>query len=432
MAKALKREQIPGPGELAAGAALAVLDRLIWNQLVVHAVLNSDERDCLNALTTRIAAAVHAKGFTGLDAELHKHALLAALEVLMNPGELFSRYECNQSGYTNARPIFHILSTLAYRYECDFEFIAQTALAEQVRLVDAPPAALIGLCERGAATEYVRAPLEYLRSIVAWGVVTSAKQAFCGDTSATNVSLLRAGLLLDFEAHGPARDARTRSIPDFALYLPQQDEESGLIGDGRSFPARPYCAPEFKARLHAYPWPSQNAVERIAGRFDPNFLTQVQWGRDFDRVVFPYRLGETLPSPESGEVMRYFVRLGLAWERTPPKPGTFARWPASVGAAMVAVELARGSSKVRYAEGNANTITNDVSHELAQSGITVTPKTLNTRYAELEGGLLQIAREHHAKNQVACEQVWGADYYRSTIESFNEKLKRHGLEGWAR
>jgi hypothetical protein len=430
MTKAPSKKGVLSPQQLAPMAALAVLDRMIWNQLIVHAVMNSEERNCLIDLTERIGAAVLARGFVGLDAELHKHAILAGLEILMNPGELFSRYECNQSGYTSERPVFHVLSTLATRYDCDFDFVVETALAQQMRLLDAPAAALIGLCERGLASEYRLAPFDYLRAIVAWGVVTSDKHAPRGDASSFEGVLLRAGLLIDFEAHRPARDSRTRADADFALFLPERYRAGGPSEDGHPVAPNKDICPEAAARMRGYSWPSEDAIKRMSARFDPEFVLRVEWGRDFDRIAFPFRLGRKLPGPDSGEILQYFMRLGLAWERTPPTTGTFAAWPTSVGAAMVAIEKASNPASAVFNDGKEKTISGDVAHVLEQAGITVRPRSLSDRYTEMAGGLLQVANEHHKKNRTASELRFTAEnYYRDAIVGFNQRLRQQGLDG---
>lgn len=195
-------------------AAIDVLDRVLFNQILVFCAFSESERDWLAQITESVSQAVCETGVAGLQAECVKHSVLCFMEIILADGNecLAKRSRVPLSEGVSWEDFLKVdmykrdfFAAFALSVWTEFRGdVMRRALDIAENLVevfrDAPVTVRYRLSERCLAYEFQRAPVDCLVWLAKFGLIRTTKyRSDRAVISPKYQALARIGLLCEFE-----------------------------------------------------------------------------------------------------------------------------------------------------------------------------------------------------------------------------------------
>lgn len=360
-------------------AAVDVLDRLLFNQILVFCVYDDSERDWLARIVAGVASAVDATGTTGLRAQCLMHCVLCLMEVQLSedldeirlPGMVFPErpegvsedqsrriQEYNRS-YFQAYVI--AMSKMVHGDAMAPAHEIATDLAPAFR--HAPASVRYRLAERCLVYAFPQAPLDGLSWLVKSDVIRSDKQMTAKLPELPSQPVFaRIGLLCEFD----------------------------MI---RNYIGRVAGAPNIAAiALNHNATKLSEATNKV--------LLRMQYG--IEELARLESLSNSVPTFDTGKLhdpaylRGFYERVSRFCPHMRIAKGTLGKWVGALGAVMVEIDrfLHRTDKPVYVEADNSNTITSDVAIALKHRGFTVGGRTLYARHSEFSGNLFSQVRTY--------------------------------------
>lgn len=389
-------------------AAVDVLDRLLFNQILVFCVYGDSERDWLARIVDCVSSAVGETGATGLRAQCLTHCVLCLMEVQLSedldklrlPGMVFPERSEGVSEEQSRRIYEHNRSYFQALVIAMSEMVHGDAMAPAYEIATdltsafrhAPASVRYRLAERCLVYAFPQAPLDGLSWLVKSDVIRSGKQMAAKlPELPTQPVFARIGLLCEFDM---IRNyiGRAAGAPNVATIALNNSATKLSEATNKVLLSMQYGI-EKLARLES----RSNSVPTFdtGKQHDPGYL------RDF-----------------YGRVSYFCPHMRIA-------KGTLGKWVGALGAVMVEIDqfLHRTGKPVYVEADNRNTVTSDVAIVLKHRGFTVGGRTLYERHSEYSERLFKQVRTYHQILETAGAAIpayFGDLFYYSVIPNTDD------------
>jgi hypothetical protein len=361
-------------------AAVDVLDRLLFNQILVFRVYSDSEREWLARIVNGVTSAVGETDTTGLHAQCLTHCVLCLMEVQLSedldklrlPGIVFPERPEGVSEEQSRRIQEYNRSYFQASVIAMSKMVHGDAMAPAFEIAKdltpalrhAPASVRYRLVERCLVYAFPQAPLDGLSWLVKSDVIRSDKQMAAKLTELpTPAVFARIGLLCEFDM---IRNyiGRVAGAPNVAAVALNNSAIKLSEATNKVLLRMQYGIEEL-TRLESL----SNSVPT----FDTGKLHDPDYLRDFYE-----------------RVSRFCPHMRIA-------KGTLGKWVGALGAVMVEIDRFRHRTDKRiYVEAdNRNTITSNVACALKHRGFTVGGRTLYTRHSEFSEKLFNQVRTYH-------------------------------------
>lgn len=361
-------------------AALDVLDRLLFNQILVFCVYNVRERIWLARIVEGVTRAVGATGATGLHAQCLTHSVLCLLEIHLSdnldrirlPGFVMPE---RPEGWSNEQFLeiqrFHRTAFMALAgaiaeemHDVPMDQACEIASNLAAAFRHAPASVRFRLTERCLAYAFPEAPLDGLSWLIKAGVIRSRKQiADKLPALAAQPVFARIGLLCEFDMirNYMGRATGASNIATIAL--------------NNSVAKRPEATNEVLLKV-------QYGIEA---------LTRLE---SLTNVMHAFIIGKL---DEPAYLRDFYKRVSRFCPHMRLTNGTLGKWVGALGAVMVEMErsLHRKQKPLYIDYNNTETITSDVERRLETRGFTVGGRTLYERHSEFSETLFRQVRVYY-------------------------------------
>ncbi|MHB1115446.1 hypothetical protein [Sideroxydans sp.] len=383
-------------------AAIDVLDRLLFNQILVFCAYSEIERDWLTRIMNGVINAVREAGATGLQKECLKHGVLCLMEILLSDDidklqatglaqikhpEGLSEEEVRRCrNYTRDYFLACVMAVLKKAHGNSMEPAYQIAanLAELFR--QAPSTVRYRLTERCLVYEFQQAPLDCLSWLAKSEVIRSSK--YPPDKLAElqgEAVFARIGLLCEFETlrNYIGRLTNTGNIADIAL-----ENSAGKLSEGA------------KTLLLT----QKSLIDK-----------QIQ----LDSLRNTFLFFDTERLRDKAYIIGFYTNASQFCTHFRIVKGTLAGRLGAIGAVMVEIDQSRHHTKTLYNElDNNGTITDDVAMGLLKRGFTINGRTLYDRHRVLLEKVLRQVRTYYQMlnaNGVAISTQFEDHYYYGVV-----------------
>ena len=361
-------------------AAIDVLDRLLFNQILVFCAYSEIERDWLTRIMNGVINAVRETGATGLQEECLKHGVLCLMEILLSddidklqatglvqikrPEGLSEEEVRRANDYTRDYFLAYVIAILEKAHGDSMAPAYQIAANLAVLFRQAPSTVRYRLTERCLVYEFQQASLDCLGWLAKSEVIRSSK--YPPDKLAElpgEAVFARIGLLCEFETlrNYIGRLTNTGNIADIAL-----ENSAGKLSEGT------------KTLLLM-----QKSL--IDTRIQLDSLRNTSLFFDTERLR------------DKAYVIGFYTNASQFCTHSRIVKGTLAGRLGAIGAVMVEIDQSRHhTKKPLYNElDNNGTITDDVAMGLLKRGFTINGRTLYERHRVLSEKVLRQVQTYY-------------------------------------